>query len=142
MYGFEAIAAHNGWAQAATGAVIVMGGLATLSIVISFLPKIFSLLEKENASHTIESKSATLKNTDINQLNYSDVYILNNLPETAAKYTKLIEPLGKSFKLYDLYQIFEQNDLPHPHLTIKSFREAGFIVLASKGHFTWKPTAE
>ena len=138
MYGLEAIAAHNGWAQAATGAVIVICGLATLSIVISFLPKLVSLFEKEKVSSGVESQNTTFKKTETKNIEISNIDILQNISKTAISYTIFIEPLGESFKLSDLYQTFKKNDLPHPHLTIRSFREAGFILPVSNGQFTWK----
>jgi len=138
VYGLEAIAAHNGWAQAATGAVIVICGLATLSIVISFLPKLVSLFEKEKVSSGVESQNTTFKKTETKNIEISNIDILQNISKTAISYTIFIEPLGESFKLSDLYQTFKKNDLPHPHLTIRSFREAGFILPVSNGQFTWK----
>jgi hypothetical protein len=40
LYGIEAIEAANGWAMAIAGALIVMAGLAILSLVISQLHKL------------------------------------------------------------------------------------------------------
>jgi len=40
LYGLQAIAAHNGWAMALAGALIVFSGLVILSFVISQLHKI------------------------------------------------------------------------------------------------------
>jgi hypothetical protein len=138
VYGLEAIAAHNGWAQAATGAIIVMCGLTTLSIVISFLPKLVALLEKKKVSPAMESEKQPLEKIETNKKKISNINLLQNISETAITYTFFIEPLGKSFNLNDLYKTFEKNDLPHPHLTIKSFRETGFILPIGKGRFTWK----
>ena len=48
LYGFDAISAHNGWAMALAGALIVLSGLAVLSFVISQLHKVVALLEKRD----------------------------------------------------------------------------------------------
>ena len=46
MLGLEAISAHNGWAMAITGTIIVMCGLSALAFIISQLHKIIALFEK------------------------------------------------------------------------------------------------
>jgi len=33
MVGLQAIAAHNGWAMAVTGSIIVMAGLSVLAVI-------------------------------------------------------------------------------------------------------------
>ena len=47
MYGLEAIHQANGWAMAAAGACIVLSGLAVLSFLISMLPRLTRLFEKQ-----------------------------------------------------------------------------------------------
>ncbi|WP_300459313.1 OadG family protein [Desulfobacula sp.] len=47
MYGLEAINAYNGWAMAITGPLIVISGLAILSIIISQLHKIIAIFDKK-----------------------------------------------------------------------------------------------
>ena len=137
MYGLEAIAAYNGWAQAFTGAIIVMIGLSILATVISFLPKLIALFEIKKAPPSIESASPTTENK-IDLKKAANIDVLKNLSEAAEAYTIFMEPLGESFQLGDLYQILKKNNLPHPHLTIKSFREAGLLLPKGNGEFSWK----
>ena len=46
MYGVQAVTAHNGWAMAAAGAIIVMCGLSVLAFIISQLHKIIGVFEE------------------------------------------------------------------------------------------------
>lgn len=50
VYGLEAIATHNGWAMAATGALIVFFGLVLLSTTISQLYRIIDLFDKKRCN--------------------------------------------------------------------------------------------
>jgi hypothetical protein len=140
LYGLEAIAAHNGWAQALTGAIIVMVGLTILCTVISFLPKLIALFEIKKEPSFVESTPPTTptENIDIDMEKAANIDVLENISEAAKAYTIFMEPLGESFQLGDLYQIFKKNNLPHPHLTIKSFREAGLLCPKGNGEFSWK----
>ena len=137
MYGLEAISAYNGWAQAFTGAIIVMIGLTILATVISFLPKLISLFETKKKPPSVESVSLTTEQkTDMEKA--ANIDVLKNIGDAASAYTIFMGPLGESFQLGDLYQIFKKNNLPHPHLTIKSFREAGHLLPKGNGEFYWK----
>lgn len=46
MIGIENITAHNGWAMAITGGIIVFAGLSLLSFAIAQLHKIILFIEK------------------------------------------------------------------------------------------------
>ena len=126
MIGLEAISAHNGWAMAVTGSIIVMCGLSALAFIISQLHKIIGLFEKEKekASHFTKPEA--------------DIDILNDLPVTALLYQPLTAELGDSFPLAELYRIFEKEQLPHPHLTISALREAEYLLPSGEGLFSWK----
>ncbi|MEJ2331750.1 MAG: OadG family protein [Desulfobulbaceae bacterium] len=41
-------------------------------------------------------------------------------------------------KLVKLYEIFERENLPHPHLTISAFRDAGYLIPLGSGLFSWQ----
>src|SRR5210317_681019 len=111
MIGLQAISANNGWSMAFVGALIVMCGLASLSFIISQLHKIIGLFEKKKAAaHAIVEQPP-------------DIDILNNLEVAARTYQMLTADLGDSFELVKLYEIFERENLPHPHLTISAFRD-------------------
>ena len=140
MYGLEAIAAYNGWAQAFIGAIIVMIGLTILSTVISFLPKLIALFEIKKVPPSVSVQSAAFSETGIKPdiEKASDIDVLKNISDAAKAYTIFMEPLGESFQLGDLYQTFKKYNLPHPHLTIRSFREAGLLLPKGNGEFSWK----
>lgn len=130
MIGFEAISSNNGWAMAATGATIVLCGLAILAFAISLLPKILLLFEKKTAKEISLSDDRTtsegpdLANADITTL--------------IKRYAPLIEELGPLFQLSELYALSKKKGLPHAHLTIKRLREEGILISDGKGQFIWK----
>lgn len=126
MIGLEAISAHNGWAMAITGAIIVMCGLSVLSFIISQLHKIIELFEKRKAQAPPSTQSS------------DDIDILNDLAAATRLYQPMTADLGDTFHLSQLYRIFEREKLPHPHLTIRALRAAGYLMSAGEGIFRWK----
>jgi hypothetical protein len=126
MFGLKAVSAHNGWAMAAAGAIIVMCGLSVLAFVISQLHKVVGLFEeRKKGPLPVEPPPA-------------DIDILSDLTAAALRYQPLTDELGDSFPLAELYRIFETEDLPHPHLTITALREAEYLLPAGEGLFCWK----
>jgi hypothetical protein len=61
-----------------------------------------------------------------------------NLDELMLLYRALTEPLGSPFELKDLYRVAGESDLPHPHITIRCFRDAGLLTMEGEGLFSWK----
>lgn len=142
MHGLEAIAAYNGWAQALTGATIVMIGLAILATVISLLPKIVALFEEEKITvSTTPSPEKSIKDRGLS-VNIHDFNPLQDIRKTAKIYTDIIESLGESFLMSDLYKMFKEKNIPHPHLTIKTLREANLISPIGEGKFILKANSE
>jgi hypothetical protein len=138
LFGFEAITAHNGWAMALVGALIVMSGLAVLSFVISQLHRIVDLLEYRKRNH-----EQTQNRSQTGQVGDSQKFVApqrsaEDIMEAATLYKKLVEQMGPSFQLSELYAISNEHGFPHPHLTIKSLREAGILVPEGDGVFSWK----
>ena len=125
MIGLNAISAHNGWAMALIGTIIVMGGLSVLAFIISQMHKVIGLFEKKRAEPHVA-------------LQASDINILTDLETTARMYRPLTEELGDSFHLAQLYRIFEKESLPHPHLTIRALRAAKYLQSGGDGLFSWK----
>jgi len=126
MLGLEAITAQNGWAMAVTGSIIVMCGLSVLAFIISQLHKIIGVFEnKKKATPQIATQPAKLD-------------ILNDLAGAARLYQPLTADLGDSFPLADLYRLFERENLPHPHLTIRALRAADYLQSVGDGFFSWK----
>ncbi len=132
MYGLQAISAHNGWAMAAVGALIVMTGLSVLSLAISQLHKLVALFEKKEKK--IEKTSNKESGDQIKTLDFpfADLKLAVDL------YKPLTLGLGERFELKALFNLFQECNLPHPHLTIRSFRESGILIPVGEGHFTWK----
>ncbi|MCG8636060.1 MAG: OadG family protein [Desulfobacterales bacterium] len=130
MYGLEAISAHNGWAMAITGPLIVMSGLTILSIIISQLHKVVAIFDKKEKQAAEPAVKTQAKIT-------APKVMPADISETAEIYQKLIDRLEQPFELKDLYRVAEENDFPHPILTAKLFRDAGILEQAGEGVFTW-----
>ena len=136
MYGLAAIQQANGWAMAAAGASIVLVGLAVLSFLISMIPRLTGLF-KENAPPPVEKidPAATPKRIVPDKLP-------EDLDAASTIYIALTEDLGETFNLIDLHRKSNQIGLPHPHLSINRFREAGVLVSVGDGRFSWHPLSE
>ena len=128
MFSFQTITANNGWAMALAGALIVMTGLSVLSFIISQLHKLTSLLEKKAAAEK-ETAPAPVPEK-----------FPDSLDKVAELYAPLVKQLPGSFGLGELYTLSRENDYPHPHLTLRNFREAGILVPAGEGQFSWNAT--
>jgi hypothetical protein len=133
VYGIEAINAHNGWAMAIAGALIVMSGLSVLSFIISQLHKVLALTDNRKKNKDIDQSSvpkpipATTADHD-----------LSNLEGSLTCYCDETARLGSAFTLQDLFTVFQECDFPHPHLTIRSLKEEGFLIPADQDKFSWK----
>lgn len=136
MYGLAAIQQANGWAMAATGACIVLSGLAVLSFLISMLPRITSLIEKDPKP---EKPVPVAKPQAAKQ---APETLPENLDAAAGIYQSLTEEMGDVFSLVDLHRKTKEMKLPHPHLSINRFREAGILVPKGDGNFSWQPSSE
>ncbi len=135
MQGLAAITAHNGWAMAATGACIVITGLAILSFIISQLHRILGLFEKKEAvtpeappGHGAGAASAAAA---------VDIDPLTDLKSTAQRYKPLTVHLGETFGLSQLYQSLEAAKDPHPHITVRELKANGYLVAGEEGQFSW-----
>ena len=133
MYGLQAINAHNGWSMAIAGALIVMSGLSILSFIISQLHNVLALMEKRKKTADIDAPSAT----ESMPAAMAD-HDLCNLEGSFSCYCDETTRLGSAFTLQDLFAVFQECDFPHPHLTIRSLKEDGYLVPAGEGMFSWK----
>ena len=133
VFDIARITASNGWAMALTGAALVMLGLATLSLIISQLHKIISFFEKSpSTAAETNNKSGSAADPHL------DTEFLSDPEMTAKLYKTLTADLGDPFDLTKLYQMAVADRLPHPHLTLRTLRETGWLVPAGEGTFTWK----
>lgn len=133
MYGIENINANNGWSMAVVGASIVFAGLIVLSFVISQIHKLLDLWENRD-NYFKKSKAAAAVETappsaDIKERQLPDTEALTSI------YRPLVEQLPQPFQLAELYQLSQKMDLPHPHLSIKSLRDAGILISEEGGLF-------
>lgn len=135
MYGLEAISAHNGWAMAITGPLIVMSGLTILALIISQLHKLVAIFDKKPeppAATPAESKVKPKVEISVHNL------LPDEISETAKIYQPIVDTLEQPFELRELYKAAEQNSFPHPILTANRLREAGILVPEGDGLFIWK----
>jgi hypothetical protein len=137
VIGFENITNHNGWAIAAVGASIVFSGLVLLSFVISQIHKILKLWDdREKIASRLKKQPATVETQKIDETVYTEQR-LPSLDELVEAYGPLVVSLDEPFKLSQLFEIANKNDMPHPHLSIQRLQEADVLVAQGDGTFTW-----
>jgi len=138
LYGLEAISAHNGWAMALAGALIVFAGLVILSFVISQLHKILAILDKKPTQLPEDQKPA-IEDEPIISLPKE---FPSDLNEVAKLYKPLIDEIGETFYLSNLYAAAKKNEFPHPHTTLSAFREYDIMIPHGDGVFSWNQPEE
>ena len=108
-----------------------------MSFVISQIHKILKLWDdREKLIQRFKKKPppAVAEKVDV------PVYSERRLPsveELARAYNPLVDQLEESFKLSQLFEIANNNDMPHPHLSIQRLQEADILVAQGDGTFTW-----
>ena len=123
--------------MAAVGASIVFTGLVVLSFFISQIQKILQLWEDKEKYLNRFKKQAPVD--DAEEFD-TPVYEERHLPEVdelVGIYRPLVEKLQEPFKLSELFEIANQTDIPHPHLSIQRLQEADILVARGDGTFTW-----
>lgn len=133
---FAAITQHKGWAMALTGASIVLTGLTVLSLIISQLHKILGFFEKKDKKTTPSATTGEKAPSAINETPGFDP--LADLQKCAQLYQSMTSKLGESFGLAQLYKALDEASCPHPHITVRELKEAGFLAPADEGLFSWK----
>ncbi len=136
MYGFEAIAAHNGWSMAIVGASIVFSGLVILSLVISQLHKLLTIWENKGTFFNRNKRTSVNSTEEVLDLNLPGCFP-SDINEAARLYHPLVEKLGQPFQLVQLYEVSRKKGFPHPHLTISLLRQAKVLVPEGDGVFIW-----
>jgi hypothetical protein len=142
LYGLKAITAHNGWAMALAGALIVFSGLVVLSFVISQLHKVLMFFEKKPVDVQQDPEIP-----DVGPLEDKLGFLLPkpfpaDINEIVRLYKPLVEEMGDPFYLSKLYEILRKNDFPHPHITLTALRESKILIPDGDGVFTWNPPTE
>lgn len=136
MYGLAAIQQANGWAMAAAGACIVLVGLSILSFLISMIPRLTGAFETKRHPPAEPPKPEGDKKVIVPERLPDDIHAASTL------YIALTEDLGPEFSLVDLYRKSKDIGLPHPHLSISRFREAGILAAVGEGRFCWQSKSE
>lgn len=131
MYGLDAINAHNGWAMAFAGACIVLTGLSVLAFIISLFPRFVGFFEKEEKAAAPVTAPEPASKLPLESETPMDA------DAAAELYGPLITTLGEEFQLQALHALFREQNLPHPHITIRNFREAGLLTPTETGAFLW-----
>ena len=110
--GLENIALNNGWSQALLGISIVMTGLIILSIAISQIHKLVDFWENRPKKTKVapEAVSSDMATT----VDGLTLEVPNQCPadigQVAALYQPIVEQLGTSFELRELYQDFYRGE--------------------------------
>ena len=77
----------------------------------------------------------------IHEADTTEMVVPEKLPDdiTAAStlYAAFTADLGEKFTLVDLHLKCKELGLPHPHLSINRFRDAGILVSAGEERFSW-----
>ena len=136
MYGLAAIQQADGWAMAGAGASIVLYGLTVLSFLNSMIPRITGVFEKQAAPQ----KESPLPAEPPKHIVPEKLPADNNAAATI--YMALMEDLGQEFTLVELHQKTRALGLPHPHLSINRFRDAGILISVGDDRFSWQPISE
>jgi hypothetical protein len=131
--GLQAISDNNGWAMAIVGSITVFSGLVILALTISQIPKLILLLEKFEKTGEVDQ----IVETPTSLKPAVQEYFSSDIAKVANLYRPLFEKLGDTFPLTALYDLTQKEKLPHPHITITSFREADILISKGDGMFTW-----
>jgi hypothetical protein len=136
MYGLAAIQQANGWVMAAAGTCIVLSGLAVLAFLISLIPRLTGFFEEKIHPHL---DTEVLKTSP-------KIIVPEKMPEdnnvAATIYIALTKDLGEAFTLIDLHRKTRDVGLPHPHLSINRFRDAGILISVGQDRFSWQVNAD
>lgn len=164
MNGLEAINNANGWNMAALGILVVFSSLIILSVIISQLHKALTLWQKKgdwlpgkNRSETTVPAAEALNNetakhdpaesiTDSGTKRPALSERSENAPvsprstdEILQAWSPLFEKLDTPFDLAQLYKLADEEDMPHPHLTITRLREENLLIPDESRKYTFTP---
>jgi len=136
LYGIEAITAHNGWAMAVAGVIIVFSGLVVLSTTIAQFHKLLNFWENRDSFY---QRLANRRSKDgITGALAPSLKLSHTLRDSARQYKLITSRIGEPFALPKLINLAELSGLPNPHATINDLIQAGLIVPDGQGYFLWK----
>ena len=123
--------------MALVGATIVFSGLVVLSLVISQIHKFLDLWDnREKFIERFKKKMPAAVDEKVAASVYSERH-LPSVGELISAYEPLADQLEEPFNLSQLFEIANNNDMPHPHLSIQRLQEADILVAQGDGTFTW-----
>lgn len=120
--------------MAITGALIVFSGLAVLSLAISKLHNLLDLFEKKSSNGDLAPVSEAPPAPGAAPAEPDG---LDDLEALTTAYGPLVAALGTPFELAALYTAAVQQGKPHPHLSLRTLRQAGILSSAGGGKFNW-----
>lgn len=118
---------------AANGWIIAFAGVLLVYLCIKMVKK--GATEAANMKEGKKSSQAPNERSPKDQFS-AEIFPLN-ASDAFHFYLPLIEQMGDPFQLSDLYQLAREKKLPHPYLTVSSFRQNGFLLPKGDGLFTW-----
>ena len=125
--------------MAFAGALIVFAGLVVLSTAISQIHRILLFFENKYAGFRNNNQIQEIDEPEEQPESALPTIFPTELDEIAGLYQPLIEEIGETFYLSDLYKIAKENHFPHPHITFTAFRDAKILIPHGEGVFSWKP---
>jgi len=128
--------------MAIAGALIVFSGLVVLSTAISQIHRILLFFENKYAGFRNNNKIQENDEPEEQPESALPTIFPTELDEIALLYSPLIEEIGDTFYLSDLYKIAKENHFPHPHITFTAFRDAKILIPYGDGVFSWEPPNE
>jgi hypothetical protein len=129
--GFHSISIDNGWVIALISLIVVF---LCMMIRAWFLAKPLKKPDRSDQNPIVEEQR--LIEADPAGAG-CDINLLGDLSSAATHCMSLSAAIGEPFKLAVLYDQLEKSNCPHPHLTIRSLREAGFLKPVGNGLFAW-----
>lgn len=124
--------------MAVAGALIVFAGLVVLSFVISQLHKILAIGDKKPTQLPEDQEPAIGHEPMI----FLPKEFPSDINEVAKLYKPLIDEIGETFYLSNLYAVARKNEFPHPHTTLTAFREYDIMIPHGDGVFSWNQPEE
>lgn len=83
-------------------------------------------------------KTAFLTPETVHGVKLSELDVFNDTAVAVRLLRSLTLPLGDRFSLTHLYQLFNQKNVIHPHITIRTLRDAGYLIRSNSEFFCWK----
>lgn len=116
-----------------------MLGLAALSFVISRISLFIDMFESATRAKKDLPTKKSEQTSDVKEiLPELPANPLENLDEAIEYYKLITVELGESFSLVELHQCLKMSSDPHPHLTIRTLREKGYLEGLGDGIYQWK----